>query len=306
MIQQRLSISASKQHVTAIYLILVSSLFVAISAMLGKWLTLSFALPFLIFFRFFIPMILLWTSALATPSMHLDTQHWRSHTIRAVFAVLCQYAFFDYLLSSSMLNATLLLLTSPLFLPLIERVLYKRHLSTAHWLSLLVGFIGVALILKPTSMLGDWHALIGLSAGFFSACSQIIFHQQTRHTRAQAITLSMYSYSTVLALLPLVFLSPFLSWTQLLNGLSHPKYLIVMLFLAIGAVVSQLVRGLSFSRVKKAVSVMPFMYVTVIFSGVLDWLVFGITPTALACFGGLLIVFSGILIITKKKLPQAA
>lgn len=120
-------ISDNTQYSQAIILMTISSLFVALSTLLGKWLTVSIALPMLVFLRFLVPALILWWTVLITNTCNIEIKNLKEHCLRALFVVLSQYALFYYLSHGSILNGTLFFMTSPLFVPLILRVTQKKY-----------------------------------------------------------------------------------------------------------------------------------------------------------------------------------
>ena len=68
--------------------------------------------------------------------------------------------------------------SAPLFIPLISRAWLKEKIGGMVWISLLIGFAGVALVLDPSpALLSNPAALIAISAALFSAFALVSVNQ---------------------------------------------------------------------------------------------------------------------------------
>lgn len=293
------------QYYQAIVLMLLSSIFVALAALFGKWLALSVALPVLIFFRFLFPAVLLWWVVFVTKVPTFNKRGVWLNLLRAVFVVLSQYAFFYYLIQGSMLNATLLFLTSPLFVPLISRFLQKTPIHWHQWTSIVIGFVGVVCILHPSQDVFEWPMLVGLFSGVCNAFSQITYHKISKQTDTHTATLMMYSFAALLTFMPTLF---YWHSIALLLAPAHLHanlglFLLLVVF-AMVAISNQALRGRAYSKVNKALSLTPFMYTAIVFSGLLDWWVFHSRPDLISIVGTALVFTSGIILCIVKVKPK--
>lgn len=293
------------EYGSAVILIILSSACIALTSFLGKHILITIALPAVMFLRFLFPSLLLWWVALLSGVSSFDKSQLLHNIIRASFGVLSQYALFYYLQYGSVLNATLLFMTSPLFIPLISFFLQKIKIHHIQWISMIIGFVGVACILKPGRNIIDWHALIGLMSGFFNAVSQVYFHKISRHVNASVATLSAYTFSTAISLLIFIVFYIVYHPTQTMLQLAFTQPNITMLFigLAIFGISNKAFRSRAFQKVKAPSTITPFLYTAIIFSGLIDWIAYGRTPDYMSILGALLIVSSGILLYIKRKKP---
>lgn len=304
MFYYQLKLHNSNKYLLGISFMLLSSAFVAFSSLLGKQLLLSLALPIVMFLRYFLPALILWSSTFISVP-HFNMRQIIHHGIRATLGVLSQYALFYYLIHGSILNATLLFMTSPLFVPLISRILFKTPIKTIQWISLIIGFSGVALILKPTHNIFNWAMIIGLISGLLNACSQVYYHKIIREFDIKSSIIYMYTVSAVLTLIPVIIF-----WNLLMHSLltidfhnNHILYLFFILFLiSLISICNKTLRGKAYSKVNNASSLTPFLYTAIIFSGFLDWIVYGITPDFLSIIGAILVISSGFILYINKNL----
>ena len=150
-------------------------------------------------------------------------------------------------------------------------------------MGLIIGLIGVYLVFRPSYDSVEIGLLVALLSGLFSACLFVA----TRHIAHEPFLRILFYYFLIIALC----LSPtlFFHWTT-------PPSLVWLLFLGSGVclVAAQigLVMGLRRASSQDAA---PFIYTSVIFSGLIDWIVWGNVPDLIAllgmgvvCLGGLI------------------
>lgn len=289
-----------KEFILSIVFMLLSGFCISLIALIGKFFTSDFTMPFLIFIRFFAPCLLLYWMGVITELIHLDFSHLPSHFARAFFVVLGQYCLFYYLSLSTILNATLLYSTSPIFLPLISRVILKEPIKKKTWISIILSFIGVCFVMRPSHEIFNYYGFIGLGSGFFNACSQITQHKLSKKQNAFSQSLRMYLLASILSGLLLI-----LFWQYddfLLFVIPNDKgFLWFMIFLlSVATISNQLFRSKAYKLVNFAASLGPFLYVSILFSIFYDWIFFNRLPTVLTLVGAGFIILSGIVMAVRK------
>lgn len=275
---------------------LSSSLFVSLSALFAQHLSLSLALPLLLLAKFTLPvLLLLWLSCMTETHITAIT-HWRLQITRSLLLVLCQLSFFYYLMHASLFNAIVLFMTSPLFVPLISRIFYKTPLYRSHCVAAVLGFIGVLCVLQPSTNIASWIALFGLSAGFFNACSQLTYHRlsQSNHPLILSFHTSLLAslFSGIILIAYWLIHPQSLSITPIIENSVTVTLLILM---AITSVSSQVLRSRAYKKTTSLSLITPLIYTSIVFSVILDWLVFDITPNGLAIIGAILITSSALI-----------
>jgi drug/metabolite transporter (DMT)-like permease len=205
------------------------------------------------------------------------------HLLRSLAGLTAIYCFFFTISHLRLADAVLLNYTVPLFMPLIARVWLKEEWNRTMALPLLLGFVGVALIVKPTAGLFNPVALIGLSAGLSGAVAQVTVRRLTRTEPVFRIVFYFAFISTLLSALP-AGTTPYLA---------RPGIWVIMAGVGLTAAAGQvfLTRGYSLAPVA---AVGPFIYSSVLFAGLFDWLlwsnlsdVYSLAGAALVCLGGI-------------------
>lgn len=297
----------TEKYLTGVVFMLLSAFCIALNALSGKQLLGVFFLPILIFLRFFFPALLLGIFNQFTHRFPKKIKHFKLYFYRAIFMLSCQIFFLYYLVNGSVFNATLLFMTSHLFVPLISRVIYHKTISKRRWLSLIVGFLGVTLVFQPTAAVIHWQAFLGLSAGLLNAFSQLVQHKQSNTDDAPTvITCISFGVASIIALImliPIFLIYPIHLLIQV-HVLSYTQLWIFGALLIFTSIANQLFRNHAYRHVDKAAILSPFAYSVILFSGIMDWLVYNKVPNILACIGGMLIFCSALFILVNNEFSK--
>ena len=139
---------------------LLSSVMLTFFTLFAKFGTDTTSYFLLIFLRFCIPLMLLLPYLLWTISIKelFLTNNFKMQLLRCGCILLYQYSIFYYLMYSTLLDATVMQNTAPLFMPILERVFFKHRFESIiganAWLHHLRQSIGLSVLrrdLKETT-----------------------------------------------------------------------------------------------------------------------------------------------------------
>lgn len=233
-------------------------------------------------FIFFLPIVL--NKGLG----FLKTQHFKYHFGRGFFGVLASLLYIYSLPYISLLNATLLFNTTPLFIPLFAIFMMGVKVNWLTWLSIFVGFIGVIIIIQPNATLFEKPGnLIALFSGITLALAYVFIKILTPTDPPLRIVFYFFLLASFLQIPFLFFAGPFPSTKTCL--------------LAMGAGVTQILAQWFIVKAyeyAEAAKVGVFQYTSVVFVGIIDWLLWGVIPTASDYLGGAIVILAGIIIIS--------
>ena len=220
-------------------------------------------------------MVMLFQSALSfaltLPWMRRRFLHFESWGL-LIFRTACGFlgsaCIFSALACTTIVNTTLLQNTAPLFLPIVLFLWLRQKVAPKMWIGIIVGFIGVAFILKPTGSFAEEEgALFGLAAGVLWAMAQIALRLLTNREKGPSI---LFYYFGILTLATLPF--AYMTYAPL------SKLCLLWLFLsALSAYLSQVcyVKAFTYAR---PIKINPFNYTGVIFSYIAGWLIWHRQP----------------------------
>lgn len=265
-------------------LIVLAFLCVAVMSAFGKSAA-NVSTGSIVFFQNFISLLLFLPWALRHGSSGIKTSRVWLHILRAVGGLLSQALMFVAVKKMPLMNAVLLTNSAPLFIPLITWAWLKEKISGIVWASLLVGFVGVMMILKPSAaLLSDPAALLATSAAVFSAFALVTVNRLSTTETTERILFYYFLISSVAAL-------PFAIATWKMPTAIEWLYLAGI---GLTMAASQLLIILAY-RHASAGRIAPFNYSVVVFSGLIGWFVWKNTPDLLSLFGVVLVSAGGIL-----------
>jgi drug/metabolite transporter (DMT)-like permease len=218
----------------------------------------------------------------------LRTQRPGGHLLRAVFGLTAMYCFFYALARLHLATAMLLNYSTPLFIPLIAWAWLGERPAPAVWLAVVLGFAGVALILKPGFALLSWAGLAGLLAGLFAALAMTNIRRISATEPVSRIVLYFAGLGTLISALPMCW-----AWRT-------PSRLEAGLMLGAGlfATLGQLWLTRAYS-LAPAARIGSLVYSAVVFAALLGWLLWDERPDLLSVLGMLLVAAAGMLATTR-------
>lgn len=213
-----------------------------------------------------------------------------------IFVGVCATTFYVMALNRiSLVNATLLFNTTPLFIPLLALVFLKVRIRFLIWVSLIIGFVGLIFIIRPTDEIaehfGDW---IGLLSGLCLAIGFLMVKVLTRSEPILRMNTYMFGVGSVLLLPTLYFSHHLPSMEALVWSIgSGAAFVLAQYFL---------IKSYHYAE---AYEVGGWQYSSVVFAGFLDWIVWGTVPSLLTFMGMVMVVIGGVLAImlqSRKKM----
>ncbi len=158
------------------------------------------------FFRFLVPFLMLlpflyYQGLFKRLSLFGDS---KSHLLRSSCVLIQQYTVFFYLLHGSLLDITVLLNLSPIFVAFLERIFFKHPIHKSVAISLAVSFIGVLCVLQPDQGIFSLLSLIGIIAALASASSQVVYGHNVRKEPAAVSLFYLFFIGSIVSFLVLL------------------------------------------------------------------------------------------------------
>lgn len=245
--------------------------------------------PTITFFRFLSALAMLIPIYFISGKPSIKTKVPYLHLIRGIFGFLMFTLYTISLQYIPVENALALNSTYPLFIPLILFFVFKESISFKTVTGIIVGFIGVYLIINPsTKDYMSWAAILALVSALCSAASNVTIRTLRRTESSFSIVFYFFLIATVVS-----FFYMLLTDTQI-N--------IKAIWLLIGITATSLGSQQLLSYVLKYLHpnlVSSLMYSSIVFGFLFSWLFWSKTPTVLEIVGTLIII-SGTIIIKGK------
>lgn len=213
---------------------------------------------------------------------------------RALFGTAASFCYTISMHYIPIVNGTLLFNTAPLFIPLFATLFLKEKIARNTWIAVLFGFIGVIIIIKPTEAIFTQPGnFIAIFSGIFLAIAYLLMKLLTATEPGIRI---IFYYLGIGALLQI----PGLFFVTNLPNMDCIFYSIFAGALLLTAQMA-LVAGYKFAS---ASQIGVYQYCSVVFVGLINWLIWGSIPTIGEMIGALLVAIAGIIVIrsgSKKR-----
>lgn len=231
--------------------------------------------------------IVLWLFIADKGLAYLKSQHYGFLLGRAIFGCMASFLYTISMHYIPIVNGTLLFNTAPIFIPLLAVFWLKAHLKPSIWFSVALGFIGIIVIIKPTeAIFSQTGNLIGLFSGISLAIAYTLMKLLTATDSGVRIIYYYLGVSTLLQIPLLYFGGPFPSVDSCIYAILSGVVLLIAQL--------ALVKGYKYAE---ASQIGIYQYASVVFVGILDWLLFGTAPNLRDLTGVILVAVAGIVII---------
>jgi drug/metabolite transporter (DMT)-like permease len=217
------------------------------------------------------------------------------HLLRGALTVVVLGGFIYAVRALSLANAYALFLSAPLIVAALSVPILKERINWRNWLAILVGLGGVLTMLRPTasglSTFGTLAALVGATA---YACSALAVRVLTRTDTTVSVVFWSVSLMTVFAA---AVAAP--GWVAIEHG--HWKWLLA---LGVLAATGQYLLTEAFRSAPPSI-VTPFEYTALLWGVAIDRVVWHVLPSARVCFGGGIVIASGLYLIWHERVQAA-
>ena len=282
--------------INGVLLMIGSASCLSLIGLFGKLELVTVSLPTLIFWRYFSAFLaclcLIWSLGKLKRS-HFSFHAVPSQFIRSCLVLSSQYSFFYYISKANLLDATVLLNTGPLFIPLIEKFILKKRVSRSTWVALFLSFFGVLLILQPNKDIFSLLSLIGILAGLCQGASQVLFGITAQTEKSYFNVLYLLFFCSLISLLPYSLFAPSL------EAPLNIKTFLLILGIGLTSMGNQVLRAEAYQHGAPS-KLSPFFYISVVLSGLFDWIFFDKFPNLLSISGIFFVLFGGFLKIYLK------
>jgi|GEM_PF-508349 len=283
---------------------LVSTFSLSVSGLAAKYLAEIMPVALLVFSRFFFPGLILFAVLIFVRLRKPSRALWKPIVSRALCMTACQLCFLSSLQSLTLVESIVLFSTGPLFIPVLEKLIFGVKFNSTTLVCLAMTFAGVVLMAGNLSEFDFKPAiLIGLMAGFFNSGSQVSLY---RASKGELSAAEMNAWTFMIAALlasPIMGYALFdivaLNQPLLTNvgegfALSNLYWVgIVMVVFALFTINTQICRAKAYRLVSSGSQLAPLIFTTLLFSAIWQALLFSDTFSNQKLFGiGLIILAS--------------
>jgi drug/metabolite transporter (DMT)-like permease len=218
------------------------------------------------------------------------------HLLRGVLMVVMLGGFIYAVRTLSLANAYSIFLAEPLIVTALSVPLLGDRVGWRNWVAIAIGLIGVVIILRPSASglvtLGALAAFVSATAYALSMIALRVISRTDTTTSVIVWTVGSMTLMTGLVAVP--------GWVPLAR--EHWMWLAA---LGVFGAVGQHLLTEAFRSAPPSV-VAPFEYTALLWGMVIDWVVWGVLPTARVYVGGCIVIASGLYLIWREHSQRRA
>ncbi len=221
----------------------------------------------------------------------IKTSHPFLHLVRDVSGFASYFLFVLAVGYIPLANAVLLSNSAPLWIPFIVWIWFKKKVPLYLWGALIVGFVGLIFVLKPTTEIVDLASLYALFSGIVIGVAMVAIRRLALTEPGSRILFYYFLLGTVVSFpgaikdLSLAFTRPVLYFLLA----AAVFFYFVQIFITIGF------------KKGKASTLSPLAYTVVLFSAILDRIFWHKVPDFWSLVGMVLIILGGIASVYFEK-----
>lgn len=272
---------------------LIAWLFITVAGTFTRIASGSLPISEIVFFRSFIA----WLCVVPWVFIHglrsLKTDHPWLTILRGACGLINTACLFTAIKKTSLVDAMLLLNSAPIFVPFIVWAWLKLPINHKLWPGIIGGLAGVVFILKPGVEIINPGALYALAAGVTLSIVMVSVRLLSYTEKSHAV---IFNYFLIASIGPLVFAG---SWI-LPSGMTWLVLIAIGFFTFLG----QWAFIRAFHHAKPS-QISPFAYSAVVYSAIIEWIVWDHIPDLYVWIGVLLICLGGIWTIRHSTPPPA-
>lgn len=225
----------------------------------------------------------------------LATRHPLRHLSSGLIGTLALICLFISLQLLPLAEAVTIHFSETFFLTILCSLFLKEHAGIHGWVSIIIGFIGVLIIVKPTGTVTQLGILSGILFAFGDAFYMMNARILTRTDHSAAIVIYFAVIASLItgSLLPWVWISP------------PPADFAMLALLGVGGGAGLLCLTQAY-KYAAAATVAPMIYSALLWSLLFGYIFWGETPDNTLFFGASLVVMSGLYIIYQENRKHTA
>ncbi len=280
---------------------LVACIFIAGTTLIAKTLGNSDVLgegveslsPFMVSAARFVFAVGVWIIAWKVSGRRLESPNYSLHFKRTVMGWLTVTLIFAASAKMILADATAISFLNPLIAMVLAIFMLGEKVGPIRWFAAATMIIGAIVLIQPGGEAFQIAALLALGAACTGGLEVIFIKRLTNREPILQVLLINNLMGLGLAVIPLAFI-----W-------STPTAAQWVLLVSVGLCMAT-AQLFFLTAIKNAQTsfVMPFMYATLVFAALMDFVVFGALPTTLGVVGALIIIAGAITLAWREGLAQ--
>lgn len=236
-------------------------------------------------FRFWFSLITILPFCLMDQTFSFKINHKWLFLLRSLCGIAGLTCFFYTLQHLNVADATLLVNTTPIYVPLIVLLFTGTRTHRGIWAGIAISFIGVLCIIDPTSSIFNWHALVGVASGIFAAFAVVFLRLINKYQQPKQALFYYFAIGSVMTGVVVPF-----TW----HHFAARYWLFLFIIGLIGAIYQTLLtKAIQYAQIRL---VSPLLLSAALFGGIFAWILLDQIP-AWNSFIGAVVLFIGMWVV---------
>ena len=237
---------------------------------------------------FFVLFLALFESKRKNNRLFYKSKNIKLQIFRSVLSVIesgCFVLSFKYL---SLANAHSVGSLAPVIVVALSAIILKEKVSPKTWIAIFIGFIGVLIILRPTSSIFDPKALLPLITAFVLGFYQIITKKVSKYDKNET---SLF-YTSIIGIITMSLLAS--NFWLPIDKSSYLMFLGIGIFFSLGLYF----QIIALSKARASI-IQPFHYTLIFWAIIFGYIFYNDIPDMFTVIGAIIITCSGIFVLNQ-------
>ncbi|MDP3560754.1 MAG: DMT family transporter [Legionellaceae bacterium] len=268
---------------------LLSYFFISLIGLFEKSISHDISIPVIMFFQSTVCVLLSVFSLFKNNIKSLKPLQPLDYLIRISSGAACYVTLFYIIRFIPISEAMLYQYSASLWIPFIMSIWLKVRMRNALWIGILVGFAGLILILKPNQSMLNVVSLVGILCGIFQAISVVAVRKLSTEPRSRVMFYNFFVVMIVSSFFAIKY------WTPL--NLSD---FLLLCCVGITTYIGQTIFSYA-CNFAHPTTLAPLCYTSILYSGLIGWVVWRELPDTQAEIGIVLVVLGCVLTVLMNR-----
>ncbi|OEA17335.1 hypothetical protein BBM55_12975 [Vibrio parahaemolyticus] len=280
-----------------IIFMLMSTLSLSVTGLLAKQLSEALSVTMFSFLRFFLPALILLLVLIPKGIKLPKSTELKPTLLRALCIGLSQLCFIASLQALTLVESVVLFATGPLFMPVIEKLVWHGKIRASTVFGIVMAFSGVVLLAGTEGEFTlRYDLLLGLAGGLFNSGSQLTLYKVSK-SNMSPLEINFWAFSfAALFILPLALIN---DGSGLLGAhsfsLSVEPSVLLLLVMSMLIINTQVFRAKAYQLASSGSQLAPLIFTNLLFTAVWQSLFFADVMSRTQIAGMGLIVLATVL-----------
>ncbi|MCF9328965.1 DMT family transporter [Vibrio parahaemolyticus] len=280
-----------------IVFMLMSTLSLSVTGLLAKQLSEALSVTMFSFLRFFLPAVILLLVLIPKGIKLPKSTELKPTLLRALCIGLSQLCFIASLQTLTLVESVVLFATGPLFMPVIEKLVWHGKIRASTVFGIVMAFSGVVLLAGTEGEFTlRYDLLLGLASGLFNSGSQLTLYKVSK-SNMSPLEINFWAFSfAALFILPLALIN---DGSGLLGAhsfsLSVEPSVLWLLVMSMLIINTQVFRAKAYQLASSGSQLAPLIFTNLLFTAVWQSLFFADVMSRTQIAGMGLIVLATVL-----------